>query len=592
MRIGKAIRSFTHVDQYLNNRQQEILWDLLANPADSGSAYISNLQRFADEFPQSGLLHILLMRADDTNKGHAAAYCDPKILYTALNYPESLADVDDMQIVQKAGNYSYYPADAAGMQEITSVFHDNPDEEIKAETEIEPLIDLPEDNIAPVIEEETQTLIEPLFGGDDDTGDYLVEHELVQEVENEPTSKNEIVQEFHDETEAITESPAKEDEDVPALAHESTAGHHAEVAQIAELPAEDLKAETELPVFEEEVTEPGEHHGTAKEDEPVEAAMPEEDHRAETDFPAFEEEVIELPADTEEDTAIAEKPYTNAVLEDNIDDEVYDEIVGIENIAFTPIARPVTEPVESAGITALPEENTVVEAEVQPEAEQPAAEDTTNREYFLFDKETVEISEPEPAERPFAETASETEEHTEYMPINAEADNKEVSRYDDDKMPYTFLWWLSKTRKEHAGIYQPFKLDTTQAIRHTADDTLQQQYYENIFHVSTIEELEKASSKQTIQFDMKNKGDRIIQKFLTEDPQIGPPSSDKLDNENKAKRSAEDQDELVTETLARIYVDQMLYHKAINTYKKLILKFPEKSRYFADQIELLERKIN
>jgi len=159
-------------------------------------------------------------------------------------------------------------------------------------------------------------------------------------------------------------------------------------------------------------------------------------------------------------------------------------------------------------------------------------------------------------------------------------------------MPYTFMWWLDKTRKEHAGVYQPFKLDTTQVIRHAADETLQQQYYENIFHVSTVEELDRDAARQAIEFDMQNKEDRIIKKFITEEPHISAPTSDRLGNENKAKRSAEDQDELVTETLAKIYSDQMLYHKAINTYKKLILKFPEKSRYFADQIELLERKIN
>jgi len=36
----------------------------------------------------------------------------------------------------------------------------------------------------------------------------------------------------------------------------------------------------------------------------------------------------------------------------------------------------------------------------------------------------------------------------------------------------------------------------------------------------------------------------------------------------------------------------MLYHKAILTYKKLMLKYPEKSLYFAGQIEQLESKIN
>ncbi|HZY38715.1 MAG TPA: hypothetical protein VFE53_18780, partial [Mucilaginibacter sp.] len=60
----------------------------------------------------------------------------------------------------------------------------------------------------------------------------------------------------------------------------------------------------------------------------------------------------------------------------------------------------------------------------------------------------------------------------------------------------------------------------------------------------------------------------------------------------KAKKSSEDRDELVSETLAAIYSDQMLYHKAIASYKKLMLKFPEKSRYFAEKIEQLEKKTN
>ncbi|MDB5155958.1 MAG: hypothetical protein JWR50_665, partial [Mucilaginibacter sp.] len=74
-----------------------------------------------------------------------------------------------------------------------------------------------------------------------------------------------------------------------------------------------------------------------------------------------------------------------------------------------------------------------------------------------------------------------------------------------------------------------------------------------------------------------SKEDQIIERFIQEEPQITHPSGVKLNNENKARRSSEDKEELVTETLAKIYTEQMLYHKAILTYKKLMLKFPEKA---------------
>lgn len=177
-----------------------------------------------------------------------------------------------------------------------------------------------------------------------------------------------------------------------------------------------------------------------------------------------------------------------------------------------------------------------------------------------------------------------------------EAESKEVARYDDESMPYSFLWWLHKTRKDHADTYQPyvdFKLDTTRKIKRKSGEELNQQIIENIFHLqSPLDELDNKELPKTVPFELKRKEEEIIEKFIREEPQIHPPSPDKLDMENKARKSAEDPNDLVSETLATIYTEQMLFHKAIDTYQKLSLKFPEKRAYFADQISELKKKIN
>ena len=57
--------------------------------------------------------------------------------------------------------------------------------------------------------------------------------------------------------------------------------------------------------------------------------------------------------------------------------------------------------------------------------------------------------------------------------------------------------------------------------------------------------------------------------------------------------SDEDMDEesYFTETLAKIYVKQQRYSKALEIIKKLNLKYPRKNAYFADQIRFLEKLI-
>jgi hypothetical protein len=177
-----------------------------------------------------------------------------------------------------------------------------------------------------------------------------------------------------------------------------------------------------------------------------------------------------------------------------------------------------------------------------------------------------------------------------------------VSKYDDDKLPYTFLWWLAKTRKEHQQIFQPYATvktvvagrgDTPAAgnTRAAAGSEFQQQYVEHIFHIQTPFTAEEHLAPTADNLPVSGKGKEIIENFIRKDPQILAPKPEQIDTENKAKKSAEDHNDLVSETLAKIYIEQMLYQKAIETYEKLSLKFPEKSRYFADLIQSINKKI-
>jgi predicted Zn-dependent protease len=51
------------------------------------------------------------------------------------------------------------------------------------------------------------------------------------------------------------------------------------------------------------------------------------------------------------------------------------------------------------------------------------------------------------------------------------------------------------------------------------------------------------------------------------------------------------EEEYFTETLARIYIKQGRYSKALEIIQRLSLQFPKKNAYFADQIRFLEKLI-
>ena len=80
----------------------------------------------------------------------------------------------------------------------------------------------------------------------------------------------------------------------------------------------------------------------------------------------------------------------------------------------------------------------------------------------------------------------------------------------------------------------------------------------------------------------------LIDKFINKNPKIAPVQT-KTSLKNLAKERIIAPDELMTETLAKVYLAQNKYNKAIQAYKILILKNPEKSGFFADQIKAIQK---
>ena len=82
---------------------------------------------------------------------------------------------------------------------------------------------------------------------------------------------------------------------------------------------------------------------------------------------------------------------------------------------------------------------------------------------------------------------------------------------------------------------------------------------------------------------------------VKETPPLPIKTSDSIESKSeevKEDLESESEDEgFFTETLAKIYVKQQRYAKALEILKKLSLKYPNKNAYFADQIRFLEKLI-
>jgi hypothetical protein len=139
---------------------------------------------------------------------------------------------------------------------------------------------------------------------------------------------------------------------------------------------------------------------------------------------------------------------------------------------------------------------------------------------------------------------------------------------------------IKPTPEETLKLGKPLEFDKTEL--HSFSEWLK------ITSFKPIVRTHKKESKPTeIENNSVTEKFELIDKFIETNPKIIPsretPKFQLVQNEDIHHEG------YMTETLARIYLEQKNYDKAIQSYKILSLKYPEKSGFFADQIKAIKQ---
>ena len=108
------------------------------------------------------------------------------------------------------------------------------------------------------------------------------------------------------------------------------------------------------------------------------------------------------------------------------------------------------------------------------------------------------------------------------------------------------------------------------------------------FH-SFLDWISIVQTKKIIRSKKQNPNE-IINLFLENKPKIKNNTKQRFFNASEnARKSIKENNDIITETLAKVYAKQEHFEKAILAYQKLSLKYPQKSSYFADQIKVIKK---
>ena len=195
----------------------------------------------------------------------------------------------------------------------------------------------------------------------------------------------------------------------------------------------------------------------------------------------------------------------------------------------------------------------------------------TSNHFTTLQKNNIEEQSEPIKEFPILDKDSKKEELLQHQP-EANLTNVDLKKIENTEEVENVEQFLSQT-EEKLEIGKP--LEFNQNEKHSFQEWLQLTKFSPIER-ENVEENEILDPEKLKKID-------IIDRFIELNPKISPVKTTTPIPSN-IKKSIEEPTHLMTETLAKVYLEQKKYLKAIQAYEILILKYPEKSSFFADRI--------
>ncbi|KGO88908.1 tetratricopeptide repeat protein [Flavobacterium suncheonense] len=203
------------------------------------------------------------------------------------------------------------------------------------------------------------------------------------------------------------------------------------------------------------------------------------------------------------------------------------------------------------------------------EEKEAAINDIIVNQYKIVVSDKIEVqAKTNPLEQSILSSIQIAEPETEQEPespltATVETSEKQVSTISEEQ----------PTLEEKLEIGKP--LDFSKEEKHSFQEWLQ---------LTRFTPIDRENTPETPKIDEeKKKKIDLIDKFIESNPKIVPVKNAPVAPVN-IEKSTQENSYLMTETLAKVYLEQKKYQKAIQAYEILILKYPEKSSFFADRI--------